>query len=118
MRPCATNLANQHCPTAAQGNCSLDPSLDQQVPIDGAHGATIISSLGSSGTGTIDHAAIQTSTQLVPYGVTEDPGSPHFASGVAELIAGDTGDQSAIPVAPLDRALIEALDTINLVYTE
>jgi acyl-homoserine lactone acylase PvdQ len=111
--------ANQYCPSTAGGNCSLNPAHDFIVPLDGAFVHTILSSLGSSGTGTVDLADVDASTHLVPMGVSEDPTSPWFKSGLDEWKATDAGDPTGTPMAPLSRDLVETLpdETVTLSYT-
>jgi hypothetical protein len=109
---------NQFCPATAGGNCSLDPALDFGVPLDAAFGNSILSSLGSTGTGTVDFSDVDASLHLAPMGVSEDPASPWFQSGLDAWLAADAGDPSSIPAAPLARELVEAkaTSTETLVY--
>ncbi|MEM6787203.1 MAG: penicillin acylase family protein [Myxococcota bacterium] len=107
--------ANQYCPTAMAANCSLDPARDFSVPIDAAAVDTIQSSQGSSGTTTIDFTDIHASRQLVPLGVSEIPDATWFTSGVEAWLDTDAGSPS-VPLAPLDRSLIDASSVETLQY--
>ncbi len=105
---------NQFCPPSLTGKCSLDPSADVSVPLDGAFGITLLSSHGSSGTGTVDFGAVDAAVSLVPLGVTELPTSPFYTASVTAWLAGDAGDATSTPSAPLGR---EAIDLLTVTTT-
>ena len=55
---------------------------------------------------------------FVPMGVSEDPSSPWFKSGLDQWLASDAGDPSSTPVAPLTRELVTTAPdaTVTLYY--
>jgi penicillin amidase len=98
----------------AGGVCSLVPAEEITMKIDQAYVATLTSASGSSYPVTVDHAAIDATRAFLPPGASEDPGSAFFADGLDEIVRKGTGDLSSLPVAPTDRAAIEAVATSSL----
>lgn len=107
---------NQFCPTNLSTQCSLDPTHDIAAPLDGAFGNTILSSMSSSGTGTVDFDDVPGAVSLIPFGASEDPAAESFHSGYAELLSADLGDPTSTPSAPLERDAIDAVSTLELTY--
>jgi hypothetical protein len=107
-----------YCVSGPEPDCPLDPAESFAVPLDAPFVDSLLSSNGSSGTGTVDFSSIDSSRFLVPPGTSEDPASPYFAPGVPAWLGADAGDPTAVPLAPLDRALIESRPTTTetLVY--
>jgi len=106
-----------YCVDGVANDCPLDPAFNLSVPLDAPFVDSILSSDGSSGTGTVDFADLDGARFLVPPGTSEDPASPTFAPAIPAWLGEDAGDPDAAPLAPLSRALIEAGTTTTVTLT-
>ncbi|MEZ4365868.1 MAG: penicillin acylase family protein [Kofleriaceae bacterium] len=90
------------------GSCSLDPSHTTTVALDRSYTESLNSAHGSSYPMTARFDDLEASRALLPPGASEDPASPYFHDGLVDIVAKASGDVDSIPVAPRDRATVDA----------
>jgi penicillin amidase len=100
---------------ASWDTCSLDPALDGQISVVNGFTATINSAHGSSFPMTANFADLESSRALQPLGISDDPASLHF-DDASSIIEDKSRGVDTLPVAPLDRSLITATSTTQLLY--